>query len=127
MQSLMHLHHNPPHHLPRNRPCCRTIQQREGGACQMEANLGRRRQERRVGAEATSRTSPVRPCGFRNSFPSSSIAPNTPMSSGMASRPRNDSTSHPMRRSFLSRVLSRSDVSGTVWFDVTLRVPQYLH
>ena len=26
-----------------------------------------------------------------------------------------------------SRVLSRSDVSGTVWFDVTLRVPQYLH
>ena len=26
-----------------------------------------------------------------------------------------------------SRVLSRSDVSGTVWFDVTFRVPQYLH
>jgi hypothetical protein len=26
-----------------------------------------------------------------------------------------------------SRVLSRSDVSGAVWFDVTLRVPHYLH
>ena len=61
----------------------------------------------RAGAGATSRTSPALPCRFRNSFRSSSMAPKTPMSSGMASRSLNDSPLHPWRCSFFSALATR--------------------